>query len=73
MTEDERKLVEHFGIRMETETVYIYQSYKYLNLVDALNYARRTTEGGSGLARLSSSAPAECLVPSQSSSGIERK
>ncbi len=48
MTEDERKLVKHFGIRMETETVYIYQSYKYLNLVDALNYASRTTEGGSG-------------------------
>jgi hypothetical protein len=38
--EEEKKLMEQYGITCEQRTVYFYQGYQYANLKDALNYAR---------------------------------
>jgi hypothetical protein len=42
MTEDEKqKLLEHYGITTEQQSVYCYAGFRYSNLTDALDYAER--------------------------------
>jgi hypothetical protein len=46
MTEDEKqKLMEHYGITTEQQSVYHYAGFRYSNLTDALDYAERITTG----------------------------
>jgi hypothetical protein len=46
MTEDEKqKLMEHYGITTEQQSVYHYAGFRYSNLTDALDYAERITSG----------------------------
>jgi hypothetical protein len=42
MIEDEvKKLMEHYGIRLEQQPVYHYAGFRYGTLTDAVNYAER--------------------------------
>ena len=44
MTEDEKqKLMEHYGITTEQQSVYCYAGFRYSNFTDALDYAERIT------------------------------
>lgn len=40
MTEEEKELMERYGITVERKSVYFFKGYKYEHLKDALNYAR---------------------------------
>ena len=40
MTEEEKELMERYGITAEQKTVYHYLSFRYDHLNDALSYAR---------------------------------
>jgi hypothetical protein len=44
MTEEESKLMEHYGVTAAQETVYLFNGAKYTDLKDALNYARLVLE-----------------------------
>ena len=44
MTEEDRKLMEQYGITWEQKTVYYYMGHKYEHLENALKYARIHTE-----------------------------
>ena len=43
MTDQETDLMERYGITSELRTVFVYKTYKYGRLEDALNYARLDT------------------------------
>ena len=40
MTEDEKQLMERYGVTAVQETVYLFNGAKYRDLKDALNYAK---------------------------------
>jgi hypothetical protein len=40
MTEEEKELMNQYGITVEQKSVYTYKGYKYEHLKDALNYAK---------------------------------
>ena len=40
MTDEERELMEHYGVTAVQETVYLFNGAKYRDLKDALNYAK---------------------------------
>ena len=40
MTEEEKELMQRFGITVEQKSVYTYKGHKYERLKDALNYAK---------------------------------
>jgi len=40
MTEEEKELMESYGITVEQKSVYFYKGHTYENLKDALNYAK---------------------------------
>jgi hypothetical protein len=40
MTEEEKGLMNRFGITVQQKSVYTYKGYKYEHLKDALNYAK---------------------------------
>ena len=40
MTEEEKELMNRYGITVEQKSVYTYKDHKYERLRDALNYAR---------------------------------
>jgi hypothetical protein len=40
MNEEEKELMERYGITVEQKTVYSYKGYRYERLKDALNYAK---------------------------------
>ena len=40
MTEEEKELMNRYGITVEQKSVYTYKAYKYEHLKDALNYAK---------------------------------
>ena len=40
MTEEEKELMEHYGVTAAQETVYLFNGAKYRDLKDALNYAK---------------------------------
>jgi len=44
MTEEEKELMERYGITYEQNTVYYYMGYKYDRLQDALKYAKLHTQ-----------------------------
>lgn len=43
MSEEEKELMERYGIAVEQKSVYFYKGYKYEHLKDALNYAKIDT------------------------------
>jgi hypothetical protein len=44
MTEEENELMKRYGITLEQRSVYLYKSYKYAHLKDAVNYAKIEAE-----------------------------
>lgn len=44
MTEEENELMKRYGITLEQRSVYLYKSYKYSHLKDAVNYAKIEAE-----------------------------
>ncbi len=40
MTEDEKKLMEQYGVTSERRTIFFYNGHQYAKLKDALNYAK---------------------------------
>ena len=40
MTEEEKKLMEQYGITSQQKTVYHYNGYNYDNIKDAIRYAK---------------------------------
>lgn len=40
MTEDDKELMEFYGIVAETKVFYLYGKYRYDNLYDAVKYAK---------------------------------
>jgi hypothetical protein len=40
VTEEDRKLMEHYGIVAQQKTLYLYKGHKYDHLKDALSYAK---------------------------------
>jgi hypothetical protein len=44
MTEEEKELMERYGVTAEEETVYMLNGAKYRDLKDALNYAKLLAE-----------------------------
>lgn len=54
MNNDDKTLMEKYGITCETKMVYTYKKYRYDNLQDALRYAeidaKRNRESGSATA-----------------------
>ena len=40
MTDEEKDLMEHYGVTAVQETVYLFNGAKYRDLKDALNYAK---------------------------------
>ena len=52
MTEDEKqKLLEHYGITTEQQSVYYYAGFRYSNLTDAAAYADRIRAAQTSRAR----------------------
>ena len=48
MTEEEKELMEHYGVTAAQETVYLFNGAKYRDLKDALNYAKLLSERANG-------------------------
>lgn len=44
MTEEDKKLMQKYGITCEQRTVYFWKTYKYEKLDDAVNYAKLMVE-----------------------------
>ena len=40
MNDEEKRLIEEFGITLEQKTTYLYKGYKYDSLKDAINFAK---------------------------------
>lgn len=44
MTEEEKKMMDQYGITSQQKTVYLYNGHKYDNLKDAISYAKTDTQ-----------------------------
>lgn len=44
MNDEEKRLIEKFGVLLEHKTIYLYKGHSYDNLKDAINYAKIDTE-----------------------------
>ena len=40
MTEEDKKLMDQYGITSQQKTVYLYKDHKYDNLKDAISFAK---------------------------------
>ncbi|WP_455204067.1 hypothetical protein [Kaarinaea lacus] len=43
MSNEDKALMEQFGITTESKTIYRYKEHRYENLKDALNFAKKET------------------------------
>ena len=44
VNDEEKGLIEKFGISLEHKTIYLYKGHSYDNIKDAINYARIDAE-----------------------------
>lgn len=44
MTDEEKQMIDQFGITNETKTIFYFRGHKYERLSDALNYAKKEVD-----------------------------